>query len=425
MGASGFPAGFLWGAACASHQVEGGNRWNDWWELEESGRLPHRSGDACRHYELYESDFDLARSLGHNAHRLSLEWSRIEPADGEWNEAALEHYRRVIAAARARGIEPCVTLHHFTSPAWFARGGGWERSDSVLRFTRYAEFVAARLSRDVRFWLTINEPTVLVKRAYLGGSWPPCRRGALLGGWRALRNLCRAHTAAYEVLHRHRPDAMVGFAHSAPHVVACDPHRALDRMAARARDFVLNDSCFRLFGRPPAEVLDFLGINYYAREVVTWRPVRLAMLFGTECREHHHGAPRRFSSLGWEIHPQGLRHVLERFAKIGVPLLVSENGIATDDESERVSYLEEHLAVLAQAIAAGSRVLGYLYWTLFDNYEWTEGFGAHFGLAARDPVTQRRDPRPAAWRLKSIIDANHATQMRAENHGNDKARGNC
>jgi beta-glucosidase len=189
MSASGFPVGFLWGAASASHQVEGGNRWNDWWELEESGRLPHRSGDACRHYELYESDFDLARSLGHNAHRMSLEWSRIEPTDGQWNEAALEHYRRVIAAARARGIEPCVTLHHFTSPAWFAREGGWERGDSVARFARYVEYVAARVGRDVRYWLTINEPTVLVKRAYLGGSWPPCRPGAPLAGWRALRNL--------------------------------------------------------------------------------------------------------------------------------------------------------------------------------------------------------------------------------------------
>src|SRR5262245_58024376 len=155
-----FPRAFMWGAATASHQVEGGNRWNDWWALEESGRLPHRSGEACRQLDLYAQDFDMARAWGHNAHRFSLEWSRIEPRQGEWSEAGIAHYARVLDALRERGMEPVVTLHHFTNPEWFAARGGWVRADSVRLFERYVEHVARRLGSRVRFWLTINEPTV-------------------------------------------------------------------------------------------------------------------------------------------------------------------------------------------------------------------------------------------------------------------------
>jgi beta-glucosidase len=403
------PSEFFWGAATASHQVEGGNRWNDWWEFEQNGRLPHQSGEACRHYELYESDFDLAKSLGHNAHRLSIEWSRIEPRQGEWNEAALEHYVAVIDALRQRGIEPIVTLHHFTNPAWFAHRGGWTRNDSVALFTGYVRFVAGRLAGKVRFWLTINEPTVYVKRAYVAGSWPPCVSGSWWKAALALRNMCRAHSAAYAVLHRLRSDAMVGLAHSAPFVVACDAQSAADRVAAWFRDLVLNDVCFRLLGRQPRKVLDFIGLNYYARQVVRWRPaLASALFFGVECEEDHHGQPREFSTLGWEIFAPGLRQVLGRFARYDVPLMVTENGIATADEALRTRFLTDHVAALVGAVRDGVPVLGYLYWTLMDNYEWTEGRGAGFGLAATDFASQHRTPRPAALAFKAVCEANGA-----------------
>lgn len=400
---SGFPEGFLWGAATSSHQVEGGNRWNDWWELEESGRLPHRSAEACRHYERYEDDFDLARSLGHNAHRLSIEWSRIEPREGEWNAKALDHYAAVMAALRRRGMEPVVTLHHFTNPAWFAARGGWTRVDSVALFVRYVDVVAARLSRDVRFWLTINEPTVYVKHAYVVCDWPPCGRRSWTKAARALCNLCRAHAAAYPVLHRHRSDAMVGFAHNAPWVVPCNPRSPGDRMAARMRDEVLNRSVFRLLGRPPQEVLDFIGVNYYARQVVRWKPaLGAALLFGSECSAGHHGAPRVFTSLGWEVFAPGLGEVLCGLRRHGLPLMVTENGIATDDEAQRTQYLREHVGALAEAVRDGVPVLGYLYWTLMDNYEWTLGREARFGLAATDFDTQIRSPRPVVTAFREI-----------------------
>jgi len=402
-----FPAGFLWGAATASHQVEGDNRHNDWWEFEQAGKLPHVSGDACRHYQRYESDFDLALSLGHNAHRLSIEWSRIEPQAGVWNDAELEHYVGVLTALRKRGIEPVVTLHHFTNPAWFASRGGWTKPDSVALFARYVEHVAQRLAGHVRFWLTINEPTVYVKHAYITGDWPPCRPHAWGLAGRALYHLCRAHVAAYRALHAIDANAVVGLAHSAPYIAACNPASLADRMAARMRDFVLNGLVFRLLGVPPASVLDFIGINYYVRQVVRarWSSGR-AMLFGTECKEDHHGSRRTFTPMGWEIYAPGIRLVLQRFRRYGLPLMITENGVATTDEAARENYLRTHLQALGQAVEDGIPVLGYLYWTLMDNFEWAEGRSARFGLLEVDFATQTRRVRPAARVLSDACRAN-------------------
>lgn len=392
--------GLLWGAATAAHQVEGGNRWNDWWPLEESGRLPHRSGDACRHFELYESDFDLACSLGHNAHRLSLEWSRIEPADGAWSDEAINHYVRVIEALRRRGLEPLVTLQHFTLPDWLARRGGWLAADAVPRFARYVETIARTLAANVQYWITINEPTVYVKHAYVSCDWPPCGRRSWSAAARAMRRLGAAHVQAYDILHRHRADAMVGIAHSAPYIVPCNPGSAGDRLAAWTRDAALNAIPFRLFGRPARKALDFIGLNYYARQVVR---AQGRSPFGSECLGDHHGESRHFSRLGWEVYPPGLVEVLRRFSQHGVPLIVTENGIATDDETERTRFLTDHVASLRRARDEGIDVRGYFYWTLMDNYEWTAGREARFGLCATDFATQARQPRPAALAYRTLI----------------------
>jgi beta-glucosidase len=401
-----FPHGFLWGAATSSHQVEGNNRWNDWWEFEQSGRLPHRSEGACRHFELYERDFDLAQSWGHNAHRLSIEWSRIEPVEGHFSAAALDHYASVARALRKRGLEPVVTLHHFTNPAWFTRRGGWVRRDSVDFFRRYVEAVSARLGQHVRYWVTINEPTIYVTRAFLKGDWPPCQPASWLSAARALRNLCRAHGEAYFTIHRCRSDAMVGFAHSAPYVVARRPPRRLDRYAARLRDFVLNRLCFRLLGRAPHRVLDYIGINYYSRQVVRWRPWGLAALFGAEHKADDPMNRRQFNSLGWEIYPEGLREVVKKFAAYGVPLMITENGVATSDETLRKDFIAAHVGALALAMRDGARVLGYFYWTLFDNFEWAEGMTPQFGLAAVVLPNQTRIRRPAVDTFERICRSN-------------------
>jgi beta-glucosidase len=405
-----FPTGFLWGAATSSHQVEGDNRWNDWWEYEQSGRLPHRSGAACRHYELFEQDFDLARRLGHNAHRLSIEWSRIEPREGERDDDALDHYRSVIEALRRRGLEPVVTLHHFTNPAWFSKSGGWLRPDAPRLFARYAECVGRGLAPEVRYWLTVNEPTVLIMQGYVNGAWPPFLRSAWRSATLACRNLARAHVAAYEALHRCRTDCLVGFAHSAPWVEPCDPRSRRDRIAAWTRDLILNRAFFAMIGaRPrwrPKGMLDFIGVNYYTRTVIRsggWSP---RGLLGHTCHLPHHADQGPLSSIGWEVYPRGLRAVLRRFARFGLPLVITENGIATDDEHLREAFLVEHLGQLAIALADGVDVAGYLYWSLIDNFEWDHGMAPHFGLAAVDATTQERRPRPAAERLARICRAN-------------------
>ncbi len=391
-----FPPDFLWGAATAAHQVEGDNRASDWWAFEQAGRLPFASGDACRHHQLFERDFDLARDCGHNAHRFSIEWSRIEPRPGEWDQDALEHYRKVVQALRARGMEPLVTLHHFTNPAWFAAAGGWLTGRSVARFGRYVEVVAGHLKDLVRWWITINEPMVYAKNAFVAGNWPPCRQGDWLAAGRVMRHMGQAHRQAYDILHRHRPDALVGFAHSAPLVVARAPARPLDRAAASLRDLALNWLPVRLmagaFGRP----FDFIGLNYYCRALVYWQGKGTAALFGRDWLQDDQGAPRAFSDIGWEIYPAGLKPQLARFARYGVPLLITENGIATRDEQQRTGFLRAHLRALADALAAGLPVAGYCYWSLMDNYEWSLGTGPRFGLFATDFATQQRSPRPAA-----------------------------
>lgn len=408
-----FPSDFLWGAATSSHQVEGGNKWNDWWEYETKGRLPYASGDACRHYELYEKDFDLACAWGHNAHRFSIEWSRIEPSPGKWNYEAVEHYREVIRALKRRGLEPVITLHHFTNPAWFTRRGGWTRRDSVRLFARYVAYVVEQLGQQIKYWLTLNEPTVYVMQGYLNGVWPPCLKNSRIKAAVVFRNLARSHVVAYQKIHEFSRDAMVGFAHSAPLIIPCKSTRKRDRVTALIRDAILTRAFFFLIGargkssRRTKPCLDFIGINYYTRSIIRSVGWGAGALVGRTCdiSSHNHNGP--ISDMGWEIYPAGLLAVLERFSCYGVPIFITENGIATSDESLRSNFIIEHLKVLAEALGNGIDVIGYFYWTLMDNYEWSAGTDPHFGLAAVDRTTQRRAPRPCVEIFKRYMNESH------------------
>jgi beta-glucosidase len=403
-----FPEPFMWGAATSSHQVEGGNDGNDWWAAEQAGQVPYPSGAACRHYHLYEQDFDLAQSWGHNAHRFSIEWSRIEPSEGVWDAAATAHYRDVIRALRQRGLEPVVTLHHFTHPNWFARRGGWLRRDSAALFARYADYVLTHVGGDVTYWLTLNEPTVYVMQGYVNGEWPPFVRSSWRQAMRVCHRMARAHVTAYRGMHQKRPDIQVGFAHSAPWVEPCNPARQRDRLAATLRDRVLNDTFFQLIGMPlrstrrGQRALDFLGLNYYTRTVVRSTGIGLSAVLGRACHESHHVDQGPWSDIGWEVYPAGLSRVLDKYSVLGLPLLITENGIATQDEDLRSAFLHRHLVCLGEALERGVPVIGYLYWSLIDNFEWAEGHRARFGLAAVDYQTQQRLPRPCADLLAQV-----------------------
>ncbi len=414
-----FPPGFLWGAATSSHQVEGNNRWNDWWAAEQAGVLAYASGEACDHYERYEQDFDMAKSWGHKAHRLSLEWSRIEPVEGTWNEEAIAHYRKVIRALKQRCLEPVVTLHHFTNPAWLTRHGGWLHRGSIARFTRYVMYVMQQLGSEVTYWLTINEPTVYVMQGYVNGEWPPFIRADWGKAIRVCRHMARAHVAAYRIIHQHHAEAQVGFAHSAPLVMPCRAGSPWDRMAAMWRDGILNRAFLRLISnglnghQTTAVHLDFLGINYYMRTLIRSMGWGFGRLLGRACHVSHHMNQGVLSDIDWEVYPTGLRPVLKRFARLHVPLFITENGIATTDESLRCEFLKLHLVTLAEAMAHDRiPVLGYLYWSLLDNYEWSEGFQARFGLAAVNYVTQQRTPRPCAELFAQICQSNYLPYAR-------------
>jgi beta-glucosidase len=405
-----FPKGFLWGAATAAHQVEGGNRNNDWWEWE------HRGGKiadgttseiACDQYNRYEEDFDLIRELGHNAHRLSLEWSRIEPEKGVFSSEALAHYRRVLEALREREIEPLLTLHHFTNPLWLSQMGGWENPEVVEYFTRYAKVVASELGSLVRFWNTINEPAVYAYQGYVDGIWPPGSK-SLRSAAIVMTNMLRAHALAYHIIHETSPGrgCSVGIA---KHIRLFDPLRprhVCDRALARLSDFIINwrfldavDTgrlAWPLGMGQKVQLLaathDFIGLNYYTREMIRFNLLKPHTLFMQNLTRPGSAT----NDLGWELYPEGLYRVLMRLKRYGKPIYITENGCAAADDSLRRAYLRDHLVQIHRAISEGADVRGYFHWSLLDNFEWAEGLAPRFGLVAVDYETQKRSARPSA-----------------------------
>ena len=413
-----FPAGFLWGAATSSHQVEGDCRQNDWWAWEQAGKVAQPSGAACEHYQRFRDDFDLARQLNHNAHRLSLEWSRIEPEEGRFSPEGLAHYREVLEALRERGIEPVVTLHHYTLPVWLAERGGWELPGVEQLFARYVGRVLDEFKHLVRWWITLNEPVVHVFKSYVIGQWPPGKQdyGAAFG---AVRHMLRAHVLAYHEIHARRPDAMVSVAKHALALTSCNPRRLLDRVSVKVRGYVFNDlfldalhtGALRVPGLfwerlPQARTLDFIGLNYYTRDFVHNTGIHLPGLLGEVCTLEHHRNVGKRNDLGWEVYPEGLGHFLRSYSRFKLPILITENGVPAAQDEDRWSFINLHLWQVARAINDGVPVAGYLYWSLLDNFEWADGYQARFGLVGIDFATQERTVRGSARRLARVIDEN-------------------
>lgn len=380
-----FPEGFWWGAATAAHQIEGNNVHSDWWQSEQAGLLPYRSDVACNSWTAWRDDIRLLTEIGLNAYRLSIEWARVEPQPGYFDQAALDTYRRQLEALKEAGIEPMVTLHHFVSPRWLAERGGWSNPDVVPRFVDYAERVARQTSDLVRWWITINEPSILAFKSYIEGSWPPHRPYHLRGYVRLMRHARRGHALVRRALRAERPDAMVSMAFA---IWPLQPVRwwsPVDQVMARLGDWLWQG---RILSRT-LPVLDWIGVNYYSRTFVGWPWPAKAPGSG----------PR--TDFGWEIYPQGLYQVLRRVGRYGKPIVITENGIADAADDLRASYIVDHLREVHRAIAEGVDVRGYMHWTLLDNFEWAEGFEQKFGLATRE-----RTLRPSAQVYGSIARAN-------------------
>lgn len=376
-----FPDGFLWGAATASYQVEGGIENNDWAQAAREGKVPP-CGRACDHYNRFEADFDLAKELGHNAHRLSIEWARIEPEEGKFDEREIEHYAQVLQALRARGIVPFVTLWHFTQPLWFAHRGGFLHSKSTEVFARYCRFVAERLGHEGIFYMTINEPQIMFLDGQVKGKFPPFNR-SLFSGLRAMRGMARAHKAAYAAIHAVHPDAQVGLA---THNNYFDFGR---NFLAAPLAWFLSWWWNRRFLNVVRGAYDFIGLNHYFHTTIGWHPGSV---------------PR--SDMGWEIHPESLYRCLMELRRYKVPVYITENGLADADDSRRAEYIAGYTEKVLNAIKDGADVRGYLHWSLMDNYEWAEGFTKRFGLIEINYETLARTVRPSARLFAKIASEN-------------------
>lgn len=396
-----FPENFLWGAATAAYQVEGDNSNCDWWQWEQSKGLKEVSGRACRHYELYRTDFDLAKSLNHNAHRLSIEWSRVEPRQGEFSEKEISHYKDVILSLRQRNLEPIVTLHHFTNPLWFSALGGWKNKKAQSYFLPYIEKVVDALGPDVHYWITINEPMVYIYHAYILGIWPPQEKSLSLAKG-AEDNLLVSHIKAYRLIHdiykrKRLPSPAVSISQNLQAFVSCRP-TLKNKLAVYLREKFYNFAFIERLIRKKA--IDFIGINYYSRSLVDVKQWGYRQLLLDICRDNHHALKK--NSLGWDIYPEGLGYLLMKLKKYDLPVLVTENGICTDDDNERWEFIRLHLEQVAAAISRGAKVIGYIYWSLIDNFEWDKGFGPRFGIIGIDYRTYERSVRESGRKLASV-----------------------
>jgi beta-glucosidase len=404
-----FPPTFVFGSAAAAHQVEGDNVHNDWWAHEHAPdtNAVEPSGIACDHYRRFADDFRLIRSLGQRAHRLSIEWSRIEPAEGQIDATEVEHYRVVLNALRELEIEPWVTLHHFTLPQWFAGRGGFTRRENIAAFRRFVERVAREYGNTVRCWCTINEPTIHAEMGYRFRYFPPRLSDPDLAR-EVLGNLFRAHTAAAEALREHAQQApFVGITLALQAHEPFRPVAAADRQLAAQREAetngvslaALQTGVFHYPGQAPEPIpglqasSNFVGVQYYSRMRYDAESSGPAIA----------GSDRQLSEMGWEVYPEGFAPLLQRAAATGLPVYVTENGMACDDDRIRVRYIADHLAAVDAARRAGADVRGYFYWSTMDNFEWNFGYGPKFGLIAVDRRTLARTPRPSAHFFADII----------------------
>jgi beta-glucosidase len=405
-----FPKKFLWGTATSAHQVEGDTH-NQWsvWELENAKSLaaqseyhfgefdawPHNeaeaknpssyvSGKSTDHYNRYQQDFDLLKKMNMNAFRFSVEWSRVEPQEGAWNIEAIDHYKRYVAELKRRGIEPVMTLFHFTLPTWFAALGGFEKRSNVKYFVRFAEKIVREIGRDVRFIITVNEPEIYAYESYLVGSWPP-NVSNRLAARRVLNNLARAHNQIAALVHTINRRYRVSVAKNSPYIYAGDD-AALSRRFADWMQFVRDD----YFLRKVVKTCDFLGVNYYFSDRVYGYRV--------------HNPDEKVSDLGWDLSPANIQQALERLhEKYKLPIIITENGLADRTDEHRQWWITQTLIAMQKAMENGVQLEGYLHWSLLDNFEWDKGTWPRFGLAEVNYKTFERTLRPSALWFGKVI----------------------
>jgi len=399
------PENFLLGTATSGLQVEGGDQRDSWhaW-AEQEGRISDGASPtvANDHWNRVEEDTRLLQALGVHTHRLGIEWARIEPEIGRFNSGAIAHYRHEIGLLRDAGIEPLVTLHHFTNPLWIEEAGGWLRPEVIDRFDTYVARVVTYLGDLVSDWITINEPNVYLMEGHVLGEWPPGRQRPL-EFLRGSRIMIAAHERAYRTIHRIQADAgrpaRVGVAH---HMRVFEPGpRPGSKLIAGVYDRLFH----RRFLESMSEYSDFLGINYYTRDIVS-AAMKPGELFGT--RSVRPDAPT--TDLGWEIFPEGLYDVVLRlYERHQLPVFITENGICDRSDQKRAPFIYDHLFQVRRLLDGGVPVERYYYWTLMDSFEWALGESAPFGLYECEFRSQVRTLRTSGSFYRDLCRARGVT----------------
>ncbi len=413
-----FPAGFLWGSATAAHQVEGNNTNNDWWALEqEPGRILNgdKSGKACDWWGgRWREDMDRAQDTWQNAHRFSVEWSRIQPEIDRWDETALDRYRDMLIGMRERNITPMITLHHFSTPIWLAEMGGWENEEIVPLFEAFTRRTVEALKAHCQLWVTINEPNVLMNGGYLEGVFPPARKD-FMAGLRALANMVKGHAAAYHAIHEIQPDAMVGVAHHWRGFKAAN-RGPLTAYVTKLHHKVFNDSfayalkdgkfdAVRLKLDIPEAIgtQDFAGLNYYSRDLIKFDLTKSADAFAR--RYYPEGSD--LSETGFLANdPEGFMEAIRWVNQFDLPIYITENGCDDGKDDYRRRYLLQHLHAMWKMINHNIPIKGYFHWSLTDNFEWERGWSQKFGLWGLDPETQIRTRRKSVDMYADICRSN-------------------
>lgn len=422
-----FPTDFLWGVSTASYQVEGCNDNSQWADWESSGRIKSgdRSGVACDWWANADPDFDLARELGINALRLSVEWSRVEPEEGCWDPKALARYRELLRDLIERGIRPVVCLHHFTNPRWFERQGAFLHPEAPALFERFTRYVVEALSDLCDCWVTFNEPNVYAASGYVLGEFPPGKTGQIATAIRITSVLAQCHLRAYHAIHELLPNAQVGWAQ---HYVVFEPVATMfDRWVAHLLNETFNETFIRLVeegrlqfplslldgnARDVKGACDFVGLNVYNRLHVAFDPTNVAHMFGRifvpeGVPQGDPGVERPYG----EAYPRAVRVAVERASRLGKPIYILENGVPDAEDRIRPWLIVNVIKELHSLIDEGHDIRGYFHWTLTDNFEWTEGWRLRFGLIKLDPVTQSRTVRPSGRLYAEIVREN---ALRAE-----------
>ena len=419
-----FPRGFLWGTATASHQVEGNNKNNNWHAWEEAGKTADKSGLACDWWGgRWREDLDRAAETGQNAHRFSVEWSRIQPERNRWDEGALNNYREILRGLRERNMTAMVTLHHFSNPLWLEEMGAWENDETPQLFADFVHKTVSALKEYTNLWVTINEPNVYAYSAYVEGAFPPGKQDLNIA-FKVMVNLVRGHALAYKVIHEIQHEARVGMAHNYYSMKPKNAYSPLDRWVAKAQSSVFNDLfpkaatdgvakfLWKKVKVPEAEnTQDFMGVNYYTRDQVSFSLKMASELFG----KRYFPKDADLSESGMIANePEGFFEAMRWANRFGKDILITENGVEDSRDELRPRYLAEHIAQLWRAANFGWRIKGYFHWSLVDNFEWERGWTQRFGLWELDIETQKRKKRKSAKLYEEICKTNSLSSKMIE-----------